>query len=117
MTFKNPETVLAFLGLVALGLFLLRPVQSRLPALNGILILSTLPLLFFGHRYIPMHSFTLWDKIRAGGPEQQRVTAELQPRGPASFGIRTGSAMNVLFPGPCHNCFAFMHWADIPLSC
>lgn len=104
VTFKNPETVVAFLGLVALGLFLLRPVQSRLPALNVILILSTLPLLSFGHRYIPMHSFTLWDKIRAGGPEQQRVTAELQPRGLRLLESAPGTYERV-FPGAMSQLF------------
>jgi hypothetical protein len=81
VTFKNPETVLAFLGLVALGLFMLRPVPWRAPALNAILIVSTMSLLLFAHRYIPMHSMALWDKLRAGGTEQQRVVAELQPEG------------------------------------
>jgi hypothetical protein len=104
VTFKNPETVLAFLGLVALGLFLLRPVQARLPALNVILILSTLPLLSFGHRYIPMHSFTLWDRIRAGGPEQQRVAAELRPQGLRLLEEAPGSYERV-FPGALSQLF------------
>lgn len=104
VTFKNPETVLAFLGLVALGFFALRPARSRLPALNGILILSTLPLLWFGHRFIPMHSFALWDKFRAGGPEQQRVTAELQPQKLRLLESAPGLYEN-LFPGAVSQLF------------
>ncbi len=105
VTFKNPETVLTSLGLVALGFFALRPARSRLLALNAILVLSTIPLLSFGHRYIPMHSFALWDKIRAGGPEQQRTVAELQPKGLRL--LETGPGMHEqVFPGAISQLFS-----------
>jgi hypothetical protein len=104
VTFKNPETLLAFLGLMALGLFLLKPSIPCAPALNAILILSILPLLSFGHRYIPMHPFTLWDRIRAGGPEQQRVAAKLQPQGLRLLESAPGHHDSV-FPGAMSQLF------------
>lgn len=104
VTFKNPETVLAFLGLIALGFFAFRPARSRLLALNGILIVSTLPLLSFGHRFIPMHPFTLWERICAGGPEQQRVAAELRPQKLRLLESAPGSYENV-FPGAISQLF------------
>jgi hypothetical protein len=79
VTFKNPETALALGSMVALGIFLWRPPQARTAALHGILILSTLPLLLFGHRFVPMHRIELWKQLRAGGPEHQRVLAQLRP--------------------------------------
>ncbi|PYI82173.1 MAG: hypothetical protein DME26_18540 [Verrucomicrobia bacterium] len=81
VTFKNRETLVAFLGLLALGVFLLRTPTVKWVWLNGILVLSTLPLLWFAHRYIPMHPISLWEKLRAGGPEQRRVIDALRENG------------------------------------
>ena len=104
VTLQNPETLLALLGLVALGLFLRKPPVARSLALNGILMLSTLPLLAYGHRFIPSQPITLWKSIRGGGPEQQRVAAALQPRnlrlletGPGSHEFLFPGAMSQLF--------------------
>ena len=97
VTFKNPETALALGSLVALGIFLWRPPRARTAALHGILILSTLPLLLFGHRYVPMHRMELWEQLRAGGPEHQRVLAQLRP---ADRLAETAPGMHeTLFPG------------------
>jgi hypothetical protein len=79
VTLKNPETALALASLAALGIFLLRPPRAREVALHGILIVSTLPLLLFAHRFVPSHPMKLWDGLRAGGPEQRRVVAALPP--------------------------------------
>ena len=97
VTLKNPETALALGSLVALGIFLWRPPQTRTAALHGILILSTLPLLLFGHRYVPQHPMKLWEQLRAGGPEHRRVLPEL----PAHHRLtETAPGMHeLLFPG------------------
>jgi hypothetical protein len=97
VTFKNPETALALGSLVALGIFLWRPPQARTAALHGILILSTLPLLLFGHRFIPMQRIEQWERLRAGGPEQLRALAQLRP---ADRLAETAPGMHeTLFPG------------------
>ena len=98
VTLQNPETVFALLGLAGLGWFLRKPPVARARALNGILILSTLPLLAYGHRFIPSQPITLWEKIRAGGPEQQRVAAALRPRNLRLLETVPGSH-ECLFPG------------------
>jgi hypothetical protein len=79
VTFRNPETVLAFLSLMSLGGFLLRPPQAKHRALHIILLLSTAPLLFFGHRYIPMQPMAYWERLKQGGPEQRRVQSIVGP--------------------------------------
>ena len=82
VTFRNREPLLAFLGLIALGVYLVRPPAARRRVwLAGILVLSSLPLLWFVQRYIPQHPIELWHRIRAGGPEQQRVVAAVKERG------------------------------------
>jgi hypothetical protein len=81
VTFKNRETLVAIAGLLALGVLLLRPPAAKRVWLNGILALSTLPLLWFAHRYIPMHPVSLWEKIRAGGPEQRRIVEAVREKG------------------------------------
>jgi hypothetical protein len=78
VTFKNPETALSFLAILGLGLFLIRVPAARGACLHAILILSTLPLLVFVHRFIPMHPVSLWTRIREGGPEQRRVAQAAQ---------------------------------------
>jgi hypothetical protein len=78
-TVKNPETALAFAGLIALGLMLVRQTSSSQLWRHATLVLSTLPLLWYAHRYIPMQPAALWDKIRHGGPEQHRLMETLRP--------------------------------------
>ena len=81
VTFKNREPLVACVGLLALGVFLIWTPGAKVVWLNGILVLSTLPLLWFAHRYIPMHPMSLWEKLRTGGPEQHRVIEAVRERG------------------------------------
>jgi len=82
VTFKNREPLVAFLGLAVLGVFLLRaPVARPQLWLWGILILSSLPLLWFDQRYIPQQPVELWHQLREGGPEQQRVAGAIRAKG------------------------------------
>jgi hypothetical protein len=78
ITFRNREVLFAAAGLFALGVWLLRPAKPSF-WINAILLLSTLPLLWFMHRFIPMQPMVLWERIRAGGPEQRRVVETMAP--------------------------------------
>jgi len=98
VTFKNPETALAFAGLIALGLTLVRPPARPRLWLHSILVVSTIPLLWFDHRYIPMQPMALWEKIRAGGPEQRRVSENLDADGLRLLESAPGGHEHV-FPG------------------
>lgn len=98
VTFRNRETFVAFLGLMVLGVFLLRRPARPQFWLNTILILSTLPLLWYGQRYIPMQPRVLWERIRAGGPEQQRVLAATRTDGLRLNETAAGQHEHV-FPG------------------
>lgn len=98
VTFKNPEIVVTVLGLFSLGAFLLRPPARRFAALHGILILSTFPLLWFGHRYTPMQPMEFWERLRAGGPEQRRIQAATQRGGWRLFEVADGPH-ELAFPG------------------
>ncbi|HEY6169528.1 MAG TPA: hypothetical protein VI454_15915 [Verrucomicrobiae bacterium] len=74
VTFRNREPLVAFLGLVLLGVLLLKaPSAGRGWWLHGVLILSTLPLLWLERRYIPQQPLALWQRLREGGPEQRRL--------------------------------------------
>jgi hypothetical protein len=98
VTFKNRETLVAALSLVALGAYLLRPPAARRVGLHLLLVLSTLPLLWFTLRYIPMQSVALWENLRAGGPEQRRVVEAARA---ASLRLRETVAgpHEMVFPG------------------
>lgn len=80
VSLRNPETVLAALGLIGLGGVMLRPgLRCRGWVLPTLLALNLLPLLLFSARFIPRHPMTLWERLREGGPEQQYVAAALNP--------------------------------------
>lgn len=99
VTFRNREPLAAFLGLIALGLFLqYPPTRRRQICLAGILVLNSLPLLWFAHRFIPQHPIALWEKIRDGGPEQHRTAALLKERGLRLRESAPG-AYDFVFPG------------------
>jgi hypothetical protein len=106
VTFRNREVLLAAAGMLALGIWLLRPVKPKL-CINAILVLSTLPLLWFTHRFIPMQPMALWNRIRAGGPEQLRVAETMKPSGQRL--LETAPGRNELvFPGAMGQLFG-MH--------
>lgn len=106
VTFHNPETLLSFLSMLGVGLFLLRPPRShRMEWLTGIVMLSTLPLLLFIHRYIPQQPVALWHSLRAGGPEQHRVAQALQPNALRLAEVAPGPHEHV-FPGALAQLFA-----------
>jgi hypothetical protein len=99
ITFRNREPLVSFLGLVAVGIFLLRPPATRRGGwLCAILVLSSLPLLWFMHRYVPQHPIALWEKFRAGGPEQQRVVDAVKACGLRLREIVAGGH-DYVFPG------------------
>lgn len=80
VTFRNREVFTAAGGMLLLGIWLLRPAKPRI-WVNAILVLSTLPLLWFTQRFVPLHPMILWERIRAGGPEQRRVVEAMKPPG------------------------------------
>ena len=97
VTFRNREVFTAAAGMLVLGLWLLRPTKPRI-WINAILVLSTLPLLWFTHRFIPMQPMALWERIRAGGPEQRRVIETMKPPGQRLRQTAPG-AYDWVFPG------------------
>ena len=98
ITFKNPETVLAFASLILLGAFLRWRPRGGAIWLNVTLLISTLPLLWYAHRFIPMQPMSLWQRIREGGPEQQRVVAMVTPSSQRLMEIAPNQN-EYLFPG------------------
>jgi hypothetical protein len=78
ISFQNPETVLACASLLGLAAILLRPAFRKHPLVApALLLLNLLPVLSFCHRYVPRENMALWHRLRAGGPEQQKVMAKL----------------------------------------
>ena len=79
ISWRNPETVLAFLSLLALAFYLCQRRPARLTQWI-VLGFNFLSVVFFFSRYVPNHPITYWERLIAGGPEQQRVAAALNPR-------------------------------------
>lgn len=75
---KNPETIAAFLSLILLGIYLGR--GRRTPLMQwALLVMNFLPIILFFSRYVPNHPLGYWQRLLAGGPEQRRVAAALNP--------------------------------------
>lgn len=75
---RNPETVLATLGLLAVAALCLRPEwRSRRGTWPALLALNLAPAALFYARFIPNQPVSGWRLLQAGGPEQRRVAAEL----------------------------------------
>lgn len=75
---RNPETVLATLGLLAVAGLCLRPDWRRRPGVAAaVLTLNLAPVALFYARFIPNHPVSSWHLLLAGGPEQRRVAAEM----------------------------------------
>ncbi len=75
---RNPETVLATLGLLAVAGLCLWPDWRRRPGVwPALLVLNLAPVALFYGRFLPNHPLRMWELLLAGGPEQRRVAAEL----------------------------------------
>ena len=78
ISFQNPETVLACLGVSWLVLLLFRPQLRRQTSVwIALLILNSLPLLSFCCRYVPRQPIASWHRLLEGGREQKAVSAQL----------------------------------------
>jgi hypothetical protein len=75
---QNPETVLAFVSLIALAIYLRQP-RSKSFERVALLTLNFLPVIFFFSRYIPDYPVAYWERLLAGGPEQRRVAETVNP--------------------------------------
>lgn len=77
---RNPETVLATAGLLAVAALCLRPDWRRRPGVWPILLgLNLAPEALFYARFIANQPIAGWHYLQAGGPEQRRVAAALTP--------------------------------------
>src|SRR5215831_16264888 len=74
---QNPETVLAFVSLVALAIYLRQPRWKPFQR-SALLTLNFLPVIFFYCRYIPDYPVAYWEQL-SGGPEQRRVAETVNP--------------------------------------
>jgi hypothetical protein len=78
VSFKNPETVVACVGLLAIaGICLCRSVRRHRLVLPALLALNLAPVMMFDQRFIPVDSVVLWQRMMADNTEQRRVAAVL----------------------------------------
>ena len=75
---QNPETVLAFVSLVALAIYLRQPRWKPFQRI-ALLTLNFLPVIFFYCRFIPDYPVACWEQLLSGGPEQRRVAETVNP--------------------------------------
>jgi hypothetical protein len=75
---QNPETVLAFVSLVALAIYLRQPQWKAFQYIT-LLTLNFLPVIFFYSRFIPDYPVAYWEQLLSGGPEQRRVAETVNP--------------------------------------
>jgi hypothetical protein len=75
---ENPETLLAFVSLIAFALFL-RKERPKNFAQGILLTINFLPLILFFNRYIPNQPVEYWGRLKAGLPEQRRIADTLNP--------------------------------------
>jgi hypothetical protein len=81
ISFRNPEAVLASLSLLLLSALLLRqPWRARPSLWVTLLIVNALPVLLYGHRFVPRQPISVWQNLLAGGPEQQRMSSLLRDK-------------------------------------
>ncbi len=74
VSFKNPETVIASLGLMAFaGACFYPAIRRRRWMLPGLLALNFVPVVLFTHRSVPVQPLVLWQRLLADGTEQRRV--------------------------------------------
>ncbi len=74
ISWRNPETIFAFVSLLLLAAMLARPTW-RTARFAGpvLLVVNLLPVLLFYSRFVPQQPAGLWQALLAGGPEQKRV--------------------------------------------
>jgi hypothetical protein len=78
VSFRNPETVLALVSMLGLGLFLAGSRWRKTPGAVLVLLgLNLIPVLLFSHRFIPNQPVELWRRLLIGGPEQQQIAGLL----------------------------------------
>jgi hypothetical protein len=71
---ENPETVVAFVGLIGVGLLLLSPTIRKIRWVQPTLLaLNLVPVVLFSARFIPRQPMELWNRLLAGGPAQREV--------------------------------------------
>ena len=81
VTFQNPETIWAFLGLLSLAAFAAFPrLRSRRWSLPALLVLNLVPLASYDQRFLPRHPVEMWHRLLAGGPEQKRLCELMQDK-------------------------------------
>lgn len=75
---RNPETLLATVGLLMVAGLCFRPQWRRRPGVwPALLALNLAPVAMFYARFIPNQPIAAWHRLEAGGPEQQRVASAL----------------------------------------
>jgi hypothetical protein len=95
---RNPETVLATLGLLAVAALCWRPDWRRRSGVwPALLALNLAPVALFYARFIPNQPVIGWRLLQAGGPEQRRVAAELG-RSPRRLREVAPSVYDQVFP-------------------
>ncbi|MGH8093196.1 MAG: hypothetical protein ACREIF_06975 [Chthoniobacterales bacterium] len=96
ISFLNLETVVAFAGLILLGVYLLK--KRPQPVLFGsVLLLNFLPVVHFYDRFIPHQPRVYWERLLKGGPEQERVASVVRPRHLRLLDVAPGT-FSMLFP-------------------
>jgi hypothetical protein len=78
VSFRNPETIFACLGIVLFaGVCLYPAARKRKWALPSLLALNLLPPVMFAQRFVPVQPIGLWHRLMAEGTEQRRVAGIL----------------------------------------
>ncbi|MEI7728650.1 MAG: hypothetical protein WCO56_03730 [Verrucomicrobiota bacterium] len=97
-TFRNPEMMVAWLGVLLLGVLFWRPAWLGQPwSIPVLLLLNLLPVLMFYQRFMPRYPMAQWEQLKAGGPEQQRVLP-LLARQPLRLYEKSPAISSMLFP-------------------
>lgn len=76
---QNPESIFAFVSLLALAIYLRQP-RAKAFGQAALLTLNFLPLIFFFSRYVANQPIAYWEKLLDGGPEQRLVAQTLNPK-------------------------------------
>jgi hypothetical protein len=78
VSFRNPETIWACLGIVLFaGVCLYPAVRKKKWALPTLLALNLLPPVMFAQRFVPVQPIGLWRRLMAEGTEPRRVAGVL----------------------------------------
>ncbi len=97
ISFQNPETAIAFLSLLGVAGFFLRPSWRLHPAtVPALLALNLIPAVLFCARFVPREPVASWHRLRNGGPDQQTAMRALGE-----------SRLRLLETATAHNDFLF----------